>query len=480
MRTGGKALAGAIAWTAAAKWSAQLVSWAALLIIARLLAPSDFGLVGMTAVFSGLITLLAESGMGAAVVTLRELDEKQIRQMNAAALLFGVCAALLSCAMAWPVAQFYGRPEVAKILMVSAIGFVVTGFRSIPGALLERDMNFKSLAFIEGMQSLLQSFATMGLALAGAGYWSLVAGPLVGGSTGAILCAMRRPCGVQWPGPEVTKALGLGGAVLTGRIAWYAYSSSDFLVAGRVFGAAALGHYSLAWNFANLPTEKVSAMVLRVTGSFFSALQNDRQELKRYLLLLTGGLALLLFPVAAGIGLTAAEIIEVAFGSRWLPATVPLQLLAIYGVLRSIVTLLPAVLVVTGSVAVTTWTNILCLAVLPACFWFAAQRSVNAIAIVWITAYPLCVIPLYVHTGRNLRMSFHEYMAEVWPPLSGCLAMAAGLYGLRQIIPAEWPAAARLLCLVPAGILLYGATLLTFHRKLVFDHLEKLRRLRSK
>lgn len=480
MKVEGEVLAHAIAWTAAAKWSSQLVSWAALMVVARLLSPADFGLVGMTAVFTGLIATLAESGMGTAVITLRELDERQVQQINGAAVLFSIMAALVSWAMAWPVAGFYGKPEVAAILAVSAVGFVLTGFGSIPGALLERDLKFRTLAGIEAVQALVQSLTTMGLALSGAGYWALVAGRVAGGVVAAALYCLRRPCRLRWPSRAVTNALKLGGTVLAGRVAGYSYSSSDFLVAGRVFGAAALGYYSLAWNFANLPTEKVSAMVLSVTGSFFSALQHDRGELKRYLLLLTGALALLLFPIAAGMGVTAPEIIEVVFGARWLPATVPLQLLAIYGVTRSILTLLPPVLNVTGSAAVNTWTNIVCLAVLPASFWLAAQRSIDAVALVWVVVYPICALPLYQWAAGNLRMSFGEYFREVWPALNGCLVMTAGVYGLRQIVPPCWPAALRLACFVPAGILFYAATLLLFHRTLMLGHMEKLRRLRSR
>ena len=114
------------------------------------------------------------------------------------------------------------------------------------------------------------------------------------------------------------------GDVLGSRVAWYAYSNSDFLVAGRMLGQAPLGAYTLAWTIASTPVEKITNMITRVTPAFFSAVQDDKPHLRRYLLGITDGLSLLTFPASLGMALVADQFVLVVLGAKWAPAIIPL------------------------------------------------------------------------------------------------------------------------------------------------------------
>jgi len=96
-----------VVWTSGAKWASQLLAWVSTIIVARLLSPEDYGLVGMASIYLGLITLLSEFGLGAAVVTLRDLREEQVAQLNALSLLFGVAGLLVSGVVAIPMGRFF-------------------------------------------------------------------------------------------------------------------------------------------------------------------------------------------------------------------------------------------------------------------------------------------------------------------------------------------------------------------------------------
>src|SRR2546425_8145761 len=119
-----------VAWTAAAKWASQALGWASWLIVARLLTPEDYGLVGMAAIYLGLITLVAEFGLGTAVLAVRELSVAQINQLNGLAVLLGLASLVASCAVAIPLGRFFHAPQLP--LVVAAMRRPSSSRRSRP------------------------------------------------------------------------------------------------------------------------------------------------------------------------------------------------------------------------------------------------------------------------------------------------------------------------------------------------------------
>ena len=141
-------------------------------------------------------------------------------------------------------------------------------------------------------------------------YWTLVIGGVMSGLISTGLAYYHRPQRAAWPRlSEIREPVRLGGHVVGARVGWYVYQNADFLIAGKVLGAAALGAYTLGWTIASIPVEKVSAMVGRVTPGFFSAVQDDLPTLRRYFLQLTATLGLITIPAAVGIALVAPEFV---------------------------------------------------------------------------------------------------------------------------------------------------------------------------
>jgi O-antigen/teichoic acid export membrane protein len=475
-RVNKKAIVKAAAWTAAAKWGTQILSWASFIVVVRLLSPRDVGLIGMTAVFSGLVTMLAESGTGSTIVVKRNMMGSQIRQLNTISVVFSVFLAVLSITLAGTVAGFYRSPEVAGIVGVAAIGFIATGFRSVPSALLERDLQFKTLAGIDAAHAVTQSLTAVTIAWFGGGYWSLAIGPVAGNTVGALLCLYFVRYGfaaVRFS--SISTILGFSGTLMTTRLCWYAYTNSDFLVAGRMLGAAVLGAYSLAWNFAMLPLEKITALVVRISGSFFSALQHDRAELRRHFLGMTGVLSTVVFPAAVGLGLVAPELVNIAFGDKWSAAVRPLQLLSLSAAFRSLVVLIAPVLNVTGGERVAMWTSMLWLATLPLCFWIAAPYGLIYIGMVWVIIHPILSTPIFLRLFQSLDLKPGIYFRKILPATAGCLAMSAGVIALRYTTPSEMTDGVRLALLSITGAAIYCGYLFAFHRSLI----ESLLALRS-
>src|SRR5207247_10756895 len=128
------------AWTGGAKWASQLLTWASTLIVARLLTPEDYGLVGMAWVYLGVITLLSEFGLGTTVVTLRDLGGSEVAQLNGLSLLIGVGSFVISCGAAIPLGRFFHAPQLPAVVVAMSVAFVITAFKTVPFALLQREM----------------------------------------------------------------------------------------------------------------------------------------------------------------------------------------------------------------------------------------------------------------------------------------------------------------------------------------------------
>src|SRR5260370_20678974 len=272
-----------VAWTAIVKWATQIATWGTTLVVARLLDPSDYGLVGMAAIYLNLVTLLSEFGLGTAIVTLQDLTDDQVSQLNSLALLLGLFGFTISVVFAHPLALFFKTPKLVMVVIVMILGFVISAFRSVPYALLQKDLRFKLLAGIDGLQGLISAISTLVLAFLGFGFWALVLGNLSISVTGTALTLLWRRQRFAWPRLSmIRKALIYSWPVIIARLNFSLYSNSDFIASCRELGEAPLGAYTLAWNLALAPLEKLTHLVNTVTPSVFSAIQSAFVGLSRY------------------------------------------------------------------------------------------------------------------------------------------------------------------------------------------------------
>ncbi|HEU4700377.1 MAG TPA: lipopolysaccharide biosynthesis protein, partial [Gemmatimonadales bacterium] len=463
-----RSLAHGIAWTAGVKWTSQVLSWASTLIVARLLIPEDYALVNMATVYLGLVQLLNEFGLGSAVIQHHDLTDDQVAQVSGMCVLFGLGAFALSCLAAVPLARFYDAPALTWVVIVMSVNFIITGFRTVPISLMQRDLQFRVLAYNDGMQALILSVAMVVFAALGLRYWTLVIGAVLSSLLSTLFAYVQRPHGVRWPRVrEIRKAMTFGGHVVVSRVAWYTYQNADFVVAGKMLGKAALGAYSFGWSLASIPIQKVNATVGRVTGSIFAAVQEDHAAVRRYLTLITEGLALLTLPASIGMGLVAPEFVALALGPKWAEAVAPLQLLALYAAYRSIVTPLPQVVLAVGLSKEGAKISAMSAVVLPIAFVVGSRWGPAGIAAAWIIVYPIVTLPLYVLVFRRIGMTVREYAGALWPAVSSVLIMAAGVWLVRGAVPARWPLAARFALPVATGALLYPGALLVLHRERV-------------
>lgn len=476
-----RSLASGLAWTGLTKWAAQLLSWASTLIVARLLTPLDYGVMGMAIVYLGLVQLVSEFGLGAALIQRRDMEASQVARLGGLSILIGLGLFGLSAALAPSIAGFFGEPKVRAVVLVLAGMFVVTSLQVVPGGLLARDLAFRRLAFIEATEAITQTVVTLALAIAGARYWALVLGGVVAKTLSTLLLILARPHRVAWPRElaALRGALVFGWRVVLSRLTWYLYSNSDFAIIGRLLGTGPVGAYTFGWTIASIPVDKVTGVLGRVIMPVLSAVQHDRAAVARYLVLLSEGLTLLVLPASLGLTLVAPDFVAVVLGPQWLASIVPLQALSAHVTVRCLNSLYSQALLALDETRQSVRVGVVQLLVMPATFLFAVQHwGINGVAFAWLIVHPAITIPsLALYTFRRADLSVSRLLRALWPAISSTLAMSAVVLAVRAGL-ATSPAGLRLAAGVSAGALTYAGALLLLHRSRVQGLVTAARALR--
>ena len=473
-------LVSGVVWTAAAKFGTQIITWGCLLLLARLLSPADFGIVSMSTIFLGFVNIVAEFGIGSAILVMRELTENQIRQIHALSVILGFAMTGMTVLAAKPMAAFFRKPELLTVVPVMGLGFAISGFRVVPQSLLARDIRFKTISSIEAGTAVIQSLMSLLLAWLGMSYWALIIGSLTGGLFSSLRFNFVSPCRFERPiFQQVREQLTYSQRILVARAAWYGYSNSDFAVAGRILGGSALGVYTMAWNLANAPVDRIVTLILRITPSVFSAVQHDNAALKRYLRVVTEGMAIVLFPVGFGIALVADVAVPTLFDKRWAGAAMPVRMLALCAVIRCLVSVSSQVQETVRDVRYTMWQSLVCLAVLPASFWYGSRWGATGIATAWLICYPILCLPPLLRTLHKIHMAKREYLRSLSPAGIASIVMVAAVLFLRHSVHGLRPMI-QLILDSAWGAAVYVGVLLLFFRSRVDAFLGLVKRKRSR
>ncbi len=475
------AFAGGLAWTAGAKLATQFFTWAAFLVAARLLTRADFGIMQMAAFFVGLTNVLAEFGIGSAILQMHELDRRALAQLNTAAV--AMCTLGYGCiVLAAPLAALFFRTEGLKLLIVvNGLGLVITGFQAVPVGLLERNMDYRRLSVVEAVQALVQAAVTIVCAIAGFGYWSLVAGASAGKLAATIMTYCWKPVRFAIPRwRQIEAPMRLGWHVAVSRLAWAAYNQLDSVIVGRTLGQAVLGAYQVALNLASAPAEKIGMLVMRVTGPLFAKVQQDNELMKRYFKIFSEALALSILPLMIGLAVVAPEAVTVILGAGWDGAVAPLRWLAVFIGARTVNGLAQQALTSLRYTRFNMWVSLANFVVMPISFYIASRWGAGAIAATWVILAPLTILPPVMKLLRVIQLGYREYLGVLMPALMGSAVMLTGILVIRfWVLRSDARPIAALAVQVLCGGIIYVAFLLTFYRERVIRYARFLLSLRK-
>jgi len=463
-------------WLAATKALGQAITWVITLLVVRLLTPADYGLMGMAVLVNGFLLLFNELGLGAAIVQRPDLSRRDLSNLRWVILFVN----FLLFGIVWIIAPLAGRyfhePAVVPLTRVVGGMFVLSGIGAPSAYVLIRRMAFRQKAQAEFAGNVLGGFATLGMALAGFGVWSLIAGYLVLQLVMNTLYCIHAPIPLQAPSFErsVVGSLRFGSQVALGKILWWVSSSADTVIVGRVLGTVSLGYYGLAAQFASIPLDKVVSVITQVALPSFAALQHDTPRLQRYYLKLVGLIAFITLPVFVGLILVADTAVPVLLTEKWLTIVLPLKLLCAASALRAIETMNTPLLIAKGRPGIPLFNSMLQTVVLPISFLVGARWGLPGVAAAWVAAWPFLFLVVTGQTLAVLSLSPVAYLKAIRHAVAASTVMVIGIIGVRSIAHAS-PSVTLLVLYCAAGAACYIGYHLIFNQDMLREVLDTIK-----
>jgi len=455
-----RAAARGAAWSYATFLVSKGLALISTLVLARILAPEEFGLIALALVFMGYLDIVNDFGIISAVIWRRGDVERTARVAFGLTLLVGAGLSVLSLFAAPVVADFYDEPRLAGLLRVLSVTFLLVSFGSVQDALLRRAMAFRRRFVAEAVKAVVKAAVTVGFAATGFGAWSVVHGQLAGVTVGAIAYWLL----VRWR-PSFTldrrlarDLLGYGSQLTLLGLLAMAVSSADQIAIGRRLGAAELGFYAVAFRLPGLLVLNSCSVLSQALFPAFARVRDGDGSMPRALVRAVQLLAALTVPLGLGIALVAPDLVSVLFGERWQPATPVMRWLAVHTVLATLLYNDGDVYKATGRPIVLNALTAVQLGLTAPVMWWAAGRGITtaAASMVAISATVLVLRAGLVH--RLLGVSVRELGRALLPVVLSAGVMA-GAVGLARAGLSDAPAAMRLTASVAVGLVSYGAAL---------------------
>jgi len=296
------------------------VGFAFAVITARLLAPSDFGLIAMVATVTAFVTMIQDLGTTQAVVQRDRISAGQLNFLFCVAVGLGALLALLLAISAPAVARFFNEPRLEGLAIAFAVPIVAGGVQAIPYALLNRHMRFLDLAIIDSLATAASFVVGVGLAWQFASYWALYAGALAWALVMLAGCWVRsgfRP-GKPTFDPETRAMIGFGSGITGFNLANYFSRNADNVLIGRFFGDVALGFYDRAYRLLLFPLSQIHAPIGRVMIPILSRSLSDPDRYVRSYRECVSLLLIATQPAILFATIYAEDVFRMLLGERWL------------------------------------------------------------------------------------------------------------------------------------------------------------------
>ena len=301
-------------------------------VLARLLDPSDFGVLAVALVVTELLNRLSGLGLNGVLVIRLDLDRRGQGTVFTLLLASGLLAGALVAGLAPIVAGLFHEDTLRDVLIVFAVMVGLSGINWFYEAILTRELAFRRRFVAMTLQTVVYAGVALSLAALDKGVWSLALGVLTGWAAFVVALVWVSPYRVlpTFDREAARTALSAGrGFLLQGMMA-FCQSNADYIAVGRMLGTTQLGFYTMAYRIGELPTRAIAEPVGRVTFPAFARMWHAREEIGPAFLSVLRIVSVVACPIGVILSASAAPFIEGVFGSKWLPAIGPLAVLGLW------------------------------------------------------------------------------------------------------------------------------------------------------
>ncbi len=446
----------------------QLISICGTAVLARFLFPADFGIVGLVAILTGLVTLLGDFGLGAAIIYRKDADHGHVVTsywFNVAA---GAALMLITIATAPLAAAYFHNDMVQPVAYALSLNFLVNSFSWAHGCLLRKDLRFRALAIIQIVSITLRAVVAVSLAVFfDFGVWALVVGDLTMNLFGSIARFFAHPWKptLYFSGKKFRELFRFGINLTGASILDYFSRQIDAILIGRLLDSTRLGYYQFSHSIPHVVQTGFGRALNRVLFPVYCRVQDDNARFGRGWVKSLRVISLAAFPFLTGMAVVAAPFVRTLYGDRWEPVIVPLQILCLSALAQSIFTMNGAVLNAKGRPDIGLKWSIIRLPLTFGIVIAFSRWGVIGIASGVTLASLTSVFPAWVAT-RLIDLPFRGWLGAMAPATICSGSMALVLLAVRHyLLPAGISDILHLTVLVPLGALTYFALFRLIYRQ---------------
>jgi PST family polysaccharide transporter len=323
-----------IYWNTLIRLPPLLINFIISILVTRILAPKDYGILGISMMLIAYANLFTNFGLSEAIIQKEIYNKKILHSIFTFNLLFSLFLACVFYLTAGLIAEFFRSPECKMAIRVLSLFFIITSFPVIPNAILRRDMNFKAVAYFETIQSLLMSLITLLLAWRGFGYWALIYGQLIPLAVVSIIFCVKAKYipNIYYNHSFMKDIYNFGGWTYFRTQLLFLSQQMDKFIVGKWLGPVQLGFYDKALSLGATPYEIITAKITAVMFSSFSLNKGNIPKLKDSFMKAVALISFINLPIYLGLITVTPYFVYSILGNKWAPMIVPFQII-LFGLL---------------------------------------------------------------------------------------------------------------------------------------------------
>ena len=474
-----------IFYTVIARLSGTFVQFFGSVILARTLAVEDFGLVQMGMMVIGFATKFGEFGFNMGLIQRKDdVREEHINTLFVMdfvfkLILFGIVIGIIPSLV-----SYFGEPRLMTVMPAIALYMVLDTLSNPGSTMLKRQMNFKKHAQIKVIERFIEIFSSVTLALLDFQAWSLIYSKLLAISVVAVLASRAagwRPS-LKFDLKASKELFNFGGWVFIRNLMRYMGDNVDYFFISRYLSTQSLGFYTRAFDLMRLPQRRITRAVNSVMFSAFARVQDQPEKVKTGFQKVVLAVSLVTYPILSSVMVIAPEFVLLVYGEKWLPMVLPLRIMCIAGILRSIDPFLNSVITATGYVKHTAFRRFIEFGLLAIATFIGINLGMkyeNGIVGVAIAVAAVSVIVMLLMVSLLKRVSnlgWRDYLGPQLPAIGGSIAMVAAMLGLRYVLEGfeGRNTVFLLVSMIVAGISTYFIILWIFRPRRVVELLDEV------
>lgn len=421
-------------WVFALRIIQRIFSFIRLVVLARLLSPHDFGLMGIALLTMGILETFSQTGLGEALIQKKGDVKRYLDSVWTLLVVRGFLLFVILLAAAPLAAHFFSAPEAQLIIQVLAFSILLGAFTNIGVIYFSRELEFRKEFTLQFAGTVADFVVAILAVLLLRNVWALVLGLLARNAACLVMSYVLHPYRPHFTVNfgRAQELLGFGRWILTSSILVFLLTHGDDIVVGRLLGVTLLGFYQMAYTISNAPATEISHLIARVTFPAYSLLQDNLPKLREAYVKVLHLTAFLTFPVTGLIFGLAPELTGVVLGEKWMPMVPAMQVLALYGGLRAIGATTGVVFMAVGKPEIMTKIEVIQLAVVTVLIYSLTMKWGITGASLAVTVYASISILAVFEVLRIVQSPWRDSLTLLIP-LTGTLVMVSGIFALKTL-----------------------------------------------